>query len=146
MILTETEQIVMELAHEEGLLLYRALKGKKDFSEFKLAEKIDKDINATRRILYTLHSHSLASFVKKKDQKKGWYIYYWTFDERHAKLLFDRSTHKKANARIENATYSCKNKCGKLEFEEAFDSGYKCPECGEMLIENSGRKNLLSLN
>ncbi len=127
--MNDVEKVVYDAAEEEGVLVYHVLKGKKDVSEFKLAEKIDKDINGTRRILYKLHSCGLASFIKKKDQKKGWYIYYWTFNEKQAIHLSGKETEKEDKPE----KFICRNRCGSLEFEEAFDSGYKCPECGEQL-------------
>ncbi len=142
------EEAVMEIAGLEGVLLYRALRGKKDFSEFKLAEKIDKDINATRNILYKLHNYNLANFIRKKDMKKGWYIYYWTFNGREAKRVYENLRKNKKEI-IENKISSekrgsffvCSNGCQRAEFEEAFDANFKCPECGGILDyeDNAGK-------
>lgn len=133
---TETEELVLKIAEDEGLALYKALKGKKDFSEFKLAEKLDRDINITRRILYSLHAHNLATFIKKKDQKKGWYIYYWTFSESEASRLVAKYKKNPEIKKERTNTYFCNNKCGIVDFEEAFDTNFKCGECGEVLEQN----------
>src|SRR3989344_8063391 len=73
------EDVVSQIAGEEVLPLVRILKNKKNVSEFKLAEKIEQDVNVTRDYLYRLYHANLVSYTRKKDKKKGWYIYYWTF-------------------------------------------------------------------
>ena len=145
----EIEMLIRDIAEEEGVRLYLALRKKKDFSEFKLAEKIDADINKTRNLLYKLHNFNLASFIKKKDRKKGWYIYYWTFNKEEAKRLSEKLRKNKSellkmelSQEREKSFFMCKNKCGRIEFEEAFDNNYKCPECGEMLEYEDNANNL----
>ena len=136
----EIEMLIREIAEDEGVKLYLALRKKKDYSEFKLAEKIDADINKTRNLLYKLHNFNLASFIKKKDQKKGWYIYYWTFNDEEAKRLSEKFRKNKSellklqlSQEKEKSFFMCKNRCRRIEFEDAVENNYKCPECGEML-------------
>ncbi len=50
-------------------------------------EKIKYEINVTRNMLYRLYHANLVSFIRKKDKKKGWYIYYWTFNQKRIKDL-----------------------------------------------------------
>src|SRR3989344_7829324 len=83
------EDVVIEVAGDDVLPLVQALKNKKNVSEFKLAESLKKEVNSTRNMLYRLYDHNLVSFVRKKDKKKGWYIYYWTFDMKKVKYLLN---------------------------------------------------------
>ena len=83
------DDVVTELVGEDVLPLVKILKTKKNVSEFKLASSIRKEINLTRNMLYRLYDHNLVSFMRKKDKKKGWYIYYWTFDLKRVKYLVD---------------------------------------------------------
>src|SRR3989338_2974167 len=83
------DSIIKEVAGEEGVPLVHALKERKNFSEFKLAERLDKDVNAARSLLYRLLELDLVSFIRRKDKKKGWYIYYWTFKPRHLKKIWE---------------------------------------------------------
>lgn len=144
----EAELAAEELAGEKGVILYKALRARRNFSEFKLADKIDMDINETRSTLYRLHSQNLVSFVKKKDKKKGWYIYYWTFNEREAKRVWEKIKKSKRDELKEkikregrNGFFSCRNRCGRMEFEEAYDANFRCPECGSIMdYENNKEK------
>ena len=81
------EAVVSEVAGEDVVPLVKALKDKKNISEFKLAEDIKQEINITRNMLYRLYDANLVSFMRKKDKQKGWYIYYWTFNPKRIKDL-----------------------------------------------------------
>ena len=74
--------LVIEIAGPEVVALVELLYGKENVSEFKLADKLELTVNQARNMLYKLHSHNLVSFIRKKDKRKGWYIYYWTLDLR----------------------------------------------------------------
>ncbi|MBI3036303.1 hypothetical protein HYY73_00900 [Candidatus Woesearchaeota archaeon] len=116
------------------------LSKKKDYSEFKLAEALKKEVNETRNLLYKLHSLNLASFTRKKDNKIGWYIYYWTFHDeiindfllRHEKSQLE-SLKERFLKEGKSDFYSCLNKCVRLDFDKACDFSFHCPECGELL-------------
>ncbi len=120
--------------------LIRELSKKKDYSEFKLAEALKKEVNETRNLLYRLHSLNLASFVRKKDNKIGWYIYYWTFHDdlinnfllRHKKSQLE-SLRERFLKEGKSNFYSCLNKCVRLDFDKACDFSFHCPECGKLL-------------
>ena len=79
------EDLVKEVVGDEAVRLVDLIKGKKNVSEFKIADKLKITVNQVRNILYGLNSRSLVTFTRKKDKKKGWYIYYWTFDEKKAR-------------------------------------------------------------
>lgn len=119
--------------------LVNELSKKKDYSEFKLAEALKKEVNETRNLLYRLHSLNLASFVRKKDNKIGWYIYYWTFHDdlindfilRHKKSQLE-SLRERFLKEGKSDFYSCSNKCVRLDFDKACDFSFHCPECGEL--------------
>jgi transcription initiation factor TFIIE subunit alpha len=143
------DEAVAESAGEEVLPLVRILKKRKNVSEFKLAEQIKKEINITRNLLYRLYNANLVSFERIKDKKKGWYIYYWTFNikktkdlirnQRREKLIRLKERFKKEE---NNKYYSCEEKCLRLDFERAFDFEFKCPECGKLLNEDDNTKRI----
>ena len=143
------ESVVSEVAGEDVLPLVQALKNKKNVSEFKLADSIKKEVNATRNMLYRLYDANLVSFVRKKDKKKGWYIYYWTFDAKKIKYLLANLKKKKLDklkGRLErekeNKFYSCKSKCIRLDFDQAMNFEFKCPECGKLLNQMDNSKTI----
>ena len=82
------EFVISDVAGEDVVPLVQSLKNKKNVSEFKLAENINKEVNVARNMLYRLYDHNLVSFIRRKDKKKGWYIYYWTFNLKKIRTLF----------------------------------------------------------
>ena len=81
------EEIVKEKCGPSGIKLLDLLIGKEDVSEFDLAEKMDININELRIMIYKLTEDNLITSIRKKDKEKGWYVYYWTFNFRHARDL-----------------------------------------------------------
>ena len=129
----EIEDLVVSVVGRDVLALLRMLVKKKNFSEFKLAEKLKLNINQVRNVLYRMSEHNLVSFTRKKDKTKGWYIYYWTFDERQAKNLFlfkkrNRLAELKnvLNEKKEEETFfACTTDFIKLTVNEALESEFK---------------------
>ncbi len=142
------EEIISEVAGDDVLPLVKALRNKSNVSEFKLADSIKKEINLTRNMLYRLYDNNLVSFIRKKDKKKGWYIYYWTFNQRRVKDLindikkqrFERMS-ERLNREKTTQFYACANKCVRLDFSQSHDFSFKCPECGLLLdLEDNSKK------
>lgn len=143
------DDVVSEVAGQDVVPLVHVLKNKFNVSEFKLAECIKCEINATRNMLYRLYDYNLVSFIRKKDKKKGWYIYYWTFNERRAKELIKDIKKKRYDKLVERLArekntqfFICPNKCMRLDFEQSHDFNFKCPECG-CLLDLDNNVNLI---
>ena len=143
------EATIAEVAGEDVLSIVHFLKNKKNISEFKIADVIKKEINETRNMLYRLHEANLISFIRKKDKKKGWYIYYWTFKPKMIKHLITRLKKDKL-AKLKDRLsreksshfFICQNKCIRLDFEQAMNFEFKCPECGEMMNQEDNLENI----
>ena len=140
---------IVEVVGEEVVPLVHALKEKKNFSEFKLAERLDKDVNATRSLLYRLLELGLVSFIRRKDKKKGWYICYWTFKPRQLKKIRKDLRERKINAlkerfeREKNSNFFiCEDKCARLDFDQAVDFNFKCPECGKLMGQEDNTERI----
>lgn len=125
---------------EDVAAVIRELMKKNDYSEFKLAEAIGKEVNETRNLLYKLYSLNLASFIKKKDHKVGWYIHYWTFHhERVGSFLLNEKKNRLELLKElvlkegKSGLYSCANRCVGVDFDGAFELSFRCPECGGLL-------------
>lgn len=143
------EDVVIEVAGEDVLPLVKNLKNKKNVSEFKLAESIKQEVNATRNMLYRLYDSNLVSFIRKKDKKKGWYIYYWTFDTKKVKFLFLKLKKKrltKLQERLEREKtkqfYACDDKCIRLDFDQSVNFEFKCPECGKLIHQENNEQGI----
>ena len=143
------ESVVSEVSGEDVILLVRYLKNKKNISEFKIAEAIGREVNETRNMLYRLYDANLVSFIRRKDKKKGLYIYYWTFNPKRIRFLvtdlkkkkLERLRERLQRERAENF-FLCENRCIRLDFEQATDFGFKCPECGELLDHEDNSKKI----
>ncbi|HME87168.1 MAG TPA: hypothetical protein VKE88_02045 [Candidatus Nanoarchaeia archaeon] len=132
--------VVENVAGGDVLPLIDVLKGKKNVSEFTLAEELKEEINSIRNKLYRLYDSNLVEFTRKKDKKKGWYIYYWTFvPSRIPHLLKDikRRQLEKVKERLvkeQNSHYfTCPDKCMRQTFDQSMDHQFKCPECGQLM-------------
>lgn len=143
------DQVVTEIAGPDVIPLVKILKNRKNVSEFKLAESIKEEINLTRNMLYRLYSANLVSFTRKKDKKKGWYIYYWTFNKKRVSDLLKtikKTRLEKLEERLmrekSNNFFLCPEKCMRLDFEQAVDFEYRCPECGDLLEQEDNAKKI----
>jgi transcription initiation factor TFIIE subunit alpha len=143
------EDVVTEVAGEDVLLLVRMLKNKKNVSEFKLAETMKLEVNVVRNMLYRLYHANLVTFTRRKDKKKGWYIYYWTFkikQVRFVALMLKKQKLERLNDRLareqESNFFMCPNSCMRLDFEKAMNFEFKCPECGELMQQESNEEKI----
>lgn len=146
-------EVVREIAGPDVVPLVRELRNKKNVSEFKLSEALDEEINTVRNMLYRLYDANLVDFIRKKDKKKGWYIYYWTFNPKRVKELAKNirvSKLEKLRERLEREKntyfYTCPNKCIRLDFEQAVEFEFKCPECGELLNQEDNTQRIQELS
>lgn len=144
-------EIVSELVGEDTLPTVKFLKGKKDISEFKIAEKVKADIQQMRNILYRLHNSSLVTYKRKKDRQKGWYISYWTFQPKRVKDLVERVRKERLETykdRLENeesnknAFFICPKTCSRLDFVTATSHDFRCPECGALLEQQDNTRTI----
>ena len=143
------EEVVTELVGAEGIPIIMYLRGKKNVSEFIIAEEVGEEIHRTRNILYRLLEHNIVSFKRKKDKIKGWYICYWDFNEKilgHLKQKIVESKIEKLRERLgkENTSmfYMCRNACIRMDFDKAIDFNFKCPECGEIMQEQDNKRTI----
>ncbi|MBU2639670.1 MAG: hypothetical protein KKG75_03100 [Nanoarchaeota archaeon] len=146
------KELVGEIAGKDVIDLVELIKGKEDVSEFKIAEKLGITVNQVRNMLYRLYSFNLVSFTRKKDQKKGWYIYYWTFHERKGYELFVKLKKEKLQVlkeRFESektgSYFICPNECVRLGLEAAMEHDFKCPDCGQLLQQEDNEKRIRTI-
>jgi len=147
------EEVATELVGEEAVPIIKYIKNKKSTSEFKIASGIREEIHKTRNILYRLFDHSLVSFIRKKDKKKGWYICYWDLEPQRVKYLVGKIKKQKLEnlkdrlKKEQSSTFfMCKNACTRVDFEKAIDMEFKCPECGSLMNQIDNKRTIEFLN
>ncbi|MFT4313382.1 MAG: hypothetical protein ACMXYA_03155 [Candidatus Woesearchaeota archaeon] len=147
-----THFVISEIAGDDVITLVEYLKGKKNVSEFIIAQELEIEINIIRNMLYRLLDANLVSFYRKKDKQKGWYIYYWTYEpndldhlyweikKKQLQSLKDR-LHREQN----NVFFSGESRAVRLTFEKAIEFNYQCPETGELLEQEDNTETVKML-
>ena len=136
------EDTTLDVIGEDAIEIVLYLKGKENISEFKIATDLKIDIHLIRNILYRLNNLHLATYIRKKDRLKGWYISYWTLNVKRFVEIFEKTQEErlqKLKAKLQNeqeyreGLYICPSLCTRMNFEAAMELNYKCPECGRIL-------------
>ena len=150
-----TKKLVDETIHEaigeDAMPIVKFLEGRKNVSEFVISEKTKVEIHRVRNVLYRLHEKNLASYKRKKDSQKGYYISYWTFNRKSIKdvvstlqntklhKLKERLEHEELN---EGCFFLCTNACVRMNFEQGTEVEFKCPECGNLLQQQDNSRTI----
>ncbi len=143
--------LINEIAGEKAVPIIEYLKSRKNVSEFIIAEKVKLDMQTTRNLLYTLNSYNVATYIRRKDRKKGWYISYWTFNRKRVKDLMEKlkreklfKLHERLRKEESNKCnfFICTRACARLDFEQAIEFSFKCPECGSLLNQQDNLRTI----
>jgi transcription initiation factor TFIIE subunit alpha len=156
MILTNKKlfEVVEDIVGESGVKIVKYLKDRKNISEFVIAEKTKLDMQSTRHILYKLNDYNIATYIRKKDRKKGWYISYWTFNRKRVKDLVNKLKKEKLEKLREQLRreeenrgnfFICTRACARLDFDQATEFQFKCPECGSLLNQQDNDKTISNI-
>lgn len=146
------EDLVASSLGEDILPLIHLLWKRSNVSEFKLAEKLNITVNQTRNMLYRLSELNLVTFLRKKDKKKGWYIYYWTLNPKsieNAIWKYKRKRLADFKTRLEREQsgvfYVCPSTCMRITMEAAMDYDFRCQECGSLLMQQDNSKTIANV-
>src|SRR3989344_4111727 len=104
-----------------------------------IAKNLGLTINQTRNILYKLSDFGLVSFIRKKDKRKGWYIYFWTLNIFQSLNLLEQNL-KEELVKLENQLkerkekryYYCKTCSIEVSEEVALLNNFICTECEQV--------------
>lgn len=143
------EEMIIEVAGIEGLKVYKILKDKENVDEFIIAEKLKFSINQLRNLIYKFERYNLFISTRKKDRKKGWYVYFFTFNTKEAEnvvLILKKEKIKILEAQLtreqNHEFFVCPNKDIRLTIENAMEHNFTCFECGLILIQEDREKNI----
>ncbi|MBS3073447.1 hypothetical protein J4465_01475 [Candidatus Pacearchaeota archaeon] len=134
------KETIRKVAGKTAEPLVDVLFNKKNVNEFKIAGELKLTINQTRNILYRISNFNLLNSTRKKDEKKGWYTYFWTLNfEKSLGLLLKLKEQELATfenilkSRLTKNFYICQNDDIEMSEETAMHHNFFCPECGELL-------------
>ncbi len=130
----------------------KELMNKSNYSEYELAEKLNVDIRTLRKILYVLFENGLLFWRRKKDRQKGWYIYYWTVKDDEFPFFYKRVLEKrlkKLQEKLEKEEstkhFICPNLCLRVDYLNAIELNFTCPECGAVLVEQDNKRTIKNI-
>ncbi len=152
MVLKCTEKVIKKIAGEEVLELVSFLEEKEFVSEIEIAEELQIEMNAARSMLYKLYHVNLATYDRRKDKKRGLYVYHWSFDATRVPIIAKDMTIKRIDKLKEKVKlahepcFACDNNCSRVEFDQAIYFDFKCPECGQIMNHFSREKEIQKMN
>jgi hypothetical protein len=95
----------------------------------------------------------LVTFIRKKDKKKGWYTYFWTFDSEKAFLLIkkiilkeiDQLQHELSSRQVKRF-YKSPGLNIEYSEEKALEYDFICPETGEVMELKDNSAEIKEIN
>ena len=143
------EDMIIEVSGPEGLKVYKLIKDKENVDEFIIADKLNITINQLRNMIYKFEKYNLVNSIRKKDRKKGWYVYFFTFNSKEAEKVVIQIKKEKIKILEAQLTreqahdfYVCPNKDVRLTLENAMEHNFTCFECGSLLNPEEKEKNI----
>ena len=144
----ELMKVASLLGEDEAVKIVRSLVKLKEATDDAIANDTGVRLNIVRKVLYKLYDKTLVSCTRVRDEKTGWYIFYWKLQPDQLDA-FVRSRKKRTLEKLrtrleyENAhNFFVCNKCGdvRLPFEEAIESAFRCPNCNNQLTDSDNKK------
>ncbi len=130
------KHLVEKVAGPASVPIVEILSGKRDVNEFLIAKKMEMTINQIRNVLYKLSAEGLVSFIRKKDKRKGWYIYFWTLSSHKCLIRIELDILKEIEdlkrlleAREKKRFYNCETCNIEVSEEKALEHDFSCEEC-----------------
>ncbi len=147
--LRETVRLIVGKNAEE---IAKLLNKEKHVNEFLIAKKLNLTVNQTRNLLYKLSDKGVVSHIRKKDEKKGWYTYFWRMEKIKSLEFLKKNTEQRKEqvfnqiqSREAMSFYVCDTCNIEVNDENALLSEFTCPECGEVFKLKDNSKLLREL-
>ena len=126
---------------DEAVTVINLLKMRSEATDEMLSTESTVRLNTVRKILYKFYDHGLVSCTRVRDEKTGWFIFYWKLQTdqldafiRSRKRRVLEKLRQKLDYEKGHTFFVCK-KCGdvRVTFEEAMESSFRCSKCGGQL-------------
>ena len=132
---------------DEAITVIKSLKKLGEGTDETIANDCAVRLNTVRKVLYKLYDHGLVSCTRIRDEKTGWFIFYWRLQPDQLDA-FIRSRKKRALDKLKtrldyernHTFFVCKTDVDiRIPFEEAMETSFKCAKCGNQLenLENT---------
>lgn len=131
---------LMSLVGEEGLKMIENMP-EGEVTDEEIAEKSGVLLNTVRRTLFILYENKFAIVARERDSNSGWLTYLWHLnfsDIEHQLMREKKKLMRNLKTRLDfeegNVFYVCPQGCVRLLFDEATETEFLCPMCGEDLV------------
>jgi transcription initiation factor TFIIE subunit alpha len=150
----ELMKVASLLGEEDAVRIVKSLAKLKEAKDDAVANDSGVRLNIVRKVLYKLYDKTLVSCTRIRDEKTGWFIFYWKLQPEQLDAFVrsrKRRTLDKLRARLEyeksHSFFLC-SKCGdvRLPFEDAIESAFRCPKCGGQFVESDNSKIVTELS
>ena len=138
---------------EEAITVVKSLRKLGEGTDETITNDCAVRLNTVRKVLYKLYDHGLVSCTRVRDEKTGWFIFYWRLQPDQLDA-FIRSRKKRTLDKLKqrldyernHTFFVCKTDTEiRVTFEEGMESSFKCGKCGNQLesIENAQEVTIL---
>ena len=138
---------------EEAVTVVKSLRKLGEGTDETITNDCAVRLNTVRKVLYKLYDHGLVSCTRVRDEKTGWFIFYWRLQPDQLDA-FIRSRKKRTLDKLKqrldyernHTFFVCKTDTEiRVTFEEGMESSFKCGKCGNQLesIENAQEVTIL---
>jgi len=133
--------VVEELVGEDAVNVAMALSKRKEATDEEISQETGIRLNDVRKILYKLHNFNLATYRRIRDDSTGWFTYFWQINKERVydliksrkKLVLEKLKERLEYEKSKMFFYCPNDGDTRLTFEEAMESSFKCPKCGNVL-------------
>ena len=131
---------LMSLVGEDGLKMIEEMP-EGEVTDEEVAAKSGVLLNTVRRNLFILYENKFAVCRRERDSNSGWLTYLWhlNFSDIEHQLMKEkkrlvRNLRTRLDFEENNVFYVCPQGCVRLLFNEATETEFLCPMCGEDLV------------
>lgn len=129
------------LGGEEAVKLVKALKNLEKATDDELSSRTDVRLNNVRKILYRLYNFSLVTVERIRDEKTGWFIFYWRlqpdqiegFIQNQKRKILEKLETRLKYEQTHDFYYCGTPTCKCVTFEDAVELVFRCPTCRKPL-------------
>lgn len=131
---------LISLIGEDGLKMIEGMP-EGEVTDEEIAKESGVLLNTVRRTLFILYENKFAICRRERDSNSGWLTYLWHLDFsgiEHQLTREKKKLIKNLKTRLDfeenNVFYVCPQGCVRLLFNDATETEFLCPLCGEDLI------------